>query len=203
MSTVLQPSRGKRFPLLHKRPSPHDVYGARNLLSQQRMLGRRQINSRSPPRPASETAFAPEQEQGVALPPPTRGAHSPKGHRVDTARARSRGAAAHTASCAAADASLFSGAHQAVDQRPRQHEGAQPFEQAARPHLAAWLVEEALGLGARAHREDERRRHERAAQVEDESGVRLEAQGAGGNAEERGGEVADVGDGLCPVLVRH
>ena len=92
-----------------------------------------------------------------------------------------------------------SGAHQAVHQRPRQHKAAEALEQAAGPHLAGRAVEVGVRAAVGAQREDQGRRQERSDEVEGEARVRLEAQGAGGHAEQRGGEVAHVGDGLAPA----
>jgi hypothetical protein len=83
--------------------------------------------------------------------------------------------------------SRSSSPNQAIKQRPGQYETAQPADKLSGPQVAKRPVEEVLRLALRAQGEDERRDEQRAYQVESETGVGLEAECAGGDAEQGGG----------------
>lgn len=82
---------------------------------------------------------------------------------------------------------------QPIKQRPRQHEPTSPPKQIPQPQLPQRAIKELLTPALGLEHKQQQRDQQRAGQVEGEAGVGLEAQGAGGDAEERGGERADVG----------
>lgn len=86
--------------------------------------------------------------------------------------------------------------YQPIEEGPRKHESAQPPKNVTQPHVAERpvIVFRRLRLGL--EREQEHRDEERGDEVEDEAGVRFETERAGGDAEEGGGQVTDVGRDL-------
>lgn len=91
------------------------------------------------------------------------------------------------------DLAVPSRPHQAIEQRPGKHKAAQPPKDIAYPHVAQRSVEVFPGLSLSFQGKQQPRDHERGNEVEDEARVGLQAECAGGDTEEGGSEVADVG----------
>jgi hypothetical protein len=91
--------------------------------------------------------------------------------------------------------------HNAIEQGPSEHEAHDSGGDIAHPQIVDRTVEVALRLALGAQLVQQGGNEGCADQVEGEAGVRLEAEGAGDDAEERGGDVADVGDDLTEVSI--
>lgn len=86
--------------------------------------------------------------------------------------------------------------HQAIKQRPSEHETAQSRHHVLGPEASPHALEVALWL-ARGQQGDGQLADQHGAQkVEEEAAGGLQAQDAGGDAEEGGGEGADLGEDL-------
>ena len=95
--------------------------------------------------------------------------------------------------------------NQAIEERPREDEARQPPRQAPSPEVEG-AAEVAAGVEGRAalgggvggdlEGVEEQRGHGGEDQVDEEAGVRLEAQDAGGDAEQRRGQALQVGEDL-------
>lgn len=83
--------------------------------------------------------------------------------------------------------------HQPIKQRPSKHKATQPTKHLTHPHIPQRSIKVLPRRRLRLERKQQYRDEQRACEVEDEAWVRLEAQRAGGDAEERGGQIADVG----------
>ena len=89
-----------------------------------------------------------------------------------------------------------SGTTQAIKQRPGEHKAQPTSKHIPRPKLAPRIIKVALAVALRQDAVDEAGHEERAEHVEEEPGVRLQAEDPAGDAEQGGGERADVGDDL-------
>lgn len=90
----------------------------------------------------------------------------------------------------------LSSPHQPVEQRPRQHKTHTAIQHISGPQLAPGSLEIVPLPALCQYAPDEYGDEEGAEEVEEETGVGLEAKDSGGDAEEGGGEGADVGDYL-------
>lgn len=90
---------------------------------------------------------------------------------------------------------------QAIEQRPCQDEAHHSRHNIAGPEIAKGAVEVALGIAFGPEEENERRDDARTQQVEGKARVGFEAEGAGDDAEEGGGDITDVGDDLKEASV--
>ena len=86
--------------------------------------------------------------------------------------------------------------HQPIEEGPRKHESAQPPKDVTQPHVTERSVVVFRRLRIRLERKQKHRDERRGDEVEDEAGVRFETERAGGDAEEGGGQVTDVGRDL-------
>lgn len=91
--------------------------------------------------------------------------------------------------------------HNAIEQSPRQHEAHDAGGDVTHPQIVDGAVKVALRLALGAQQEQEGGDEGGADEVEGEARVRLEAEGTGDDAEERGGDVADVGDDLGRLVL--
>lgn len=85
---------------------------------------------------------------------------------------------------------------QPVEQRPSEHERHQAAKQVADPEISDWSEEEGASVAFRFEREHQEGDDGCSDKVEEEAWQGLEAESAGGDAEERGCQGADVGDRL-------
>lgn len=90
----------------------------------------------------------------------------------------------------------LSSPHQPVEQRPRQHKTHTAIQYISGPQLAPGSLEIVPLSTLCQYAPDEYGDEEGAEKVEEETGVGLEAEDSGGDAEEGGGQGADVGDYL-------
>jgi hypothetical protein len=87
----------------------------------------------------------------------------------------------------------FSRPHQPIEQRPSQHKPTQPSKHISQPQISQRPIEELSRLSFCLQHKEQYGDHQRSQDVEYEAGVGFETEGAGGDAEEGGGKVADIG----------
>lgn len=85
---------------------------------------------------------------------------------------------------------------QPIEQRPSKHERHEPAKEVADPKVTQGAEEVSAHVALRFQREDKQRDDGGSDKVEEKAWQGFEAEGAGGDAEERSCQGADVGDGL-------